>query len=115
MPSKTFRLPEQTRTVVEFAIERPDGDPDLFHFTPGKQAAQFLDVIDAEDDDEGGKVAAAQGNWAWFRNGLPGDEYDRLVARLRDDDDPLDVDQIAEIISWLMGKAAKRPTGSRRG
>jgi hypothetical protein len=113
---KRFVPTAPARKPVTFHLAIADGEDEVYTFTPPKTSGQLLDVLDPDDEDDGNaQLTTARANWQWFKRGLPPDEYDRLVARLRDPDDDLDDVTVAEIIRYLMGRDAKRPPTSRRG
>ena len=124
--AKTFTPTARKREVIEFDIPR-DGESEMYHFDPPKIAGAMMPVLDpnavrsasdGEDDDEeggGARVSMTQATWAWLRKGLPTEEYDRLMDRLQEDDDDLDVPDVAQVVRWMMSQVTGRPTGSRRG
>lgn len=109
MATKTFTSGSKPRKPLTFAL-----DDRTFTFTPPKLAGMVLDLLDGSDDEEASNNAA-QAAFDWLSDGLPEEESELLVARLRDPDDPLDLPDVVEIIRWLLGKVADRPTTSRRG
>lgn len=118
--AKTFTSGSRKRDDIPFVIEGEDGSEDRYKFTPPKLAGAMMAVLDPESSDDDGedgdsRVSMTQATWAWLRTGLGPDQYERLVARLRDEDDDLDVPDVIEIVRWLTGKVSGRPTGSRRG
>lgn len=116
---KTFTAGTRKREAIPFVIEAPDGTDDTYRFTPPKIAGAMMAVLDptsTDDADDGeSSLSMTQATWAWLRTGLGQEQYDRLVERLRDEDDDLDIPDVTEIVRWLMGKVSGRPTGSRRG
>lgn len=124
--AKTFTPAARTRKTIEFEIPTKDGDKETYHFDPPKIAGAMMPVLDpgasasSDDEDEeesggGGRVSMTQATWAWLRKGLPAEEYQRLIDRMHDEDDDLDVPDVAGVVRWLMGQVTGRPTGSRRG
>lgn len=122
--AKTFTPTARKRETIEFVIPLPDGEPDTYHFDPPKIAGAMMPVLDpgavqVDEDDEdgegGGRLTMTQATWAWLRKGLPAEEYQRLMTRMQDEDDDLDVPDVAGVVRWLMGQVTGRPTGSRRG
>lgn len=51
---------------------------------------------------------------AWLFDALDKDQADRIRARLRDDDDDLDVEHLVALFQELVKVASKAPSGSRR-
>lgn len=135
--SKQFTTEKRQPETIVFSI-----DDDEFHFTPVKVAPAMLPVLDpksrrnrgarpsangdgpSDDDGENEDEATAtaredqsmtQAAWQWLYDGLPDEEWDRLVGRLRDPEDGLDLQDVVGVVRWLMGQATGRPTTSRRG
>ena len=123
--TKTFTPAARTRKTIEFDIPLGDGETETYHFDPPKIAGAMMPVLDpgsapsSDDDDEemggAGRVSMTQATWAWLRKGLPDEEYQRLIDRMHDEDDDLDVPDVAQVVRWLMTQVTGRPTGSRRG
>lgn len=103
-PTPDFSKPH---SQVRFTV---DGDtfqatPDiaaevLVHFAGG-----FMDLSDRKDPRD--QFAALIGVLELVL--LP-DSYTRMVARTRDREHPVTLDQLSEIVMWLMGKYGLRPT-----
>lgn len=110
MAAKQFTSGSRARKPVEFVL-----DDDEYVFTPPKVAGLVLDAFNGDDDDDTRQRSAAQAAFDWLYDGLPEDDADRIVARLRDPDDPLDLPDLVEVIKWLLSKVSGRPTTSRRG
>lgn len=104
---KSFTSSNARRKTISFEL-----DGEEFDFRPPKLAGIALDILQGESE-EG--QTAARAAFDWLSDGLPEEQSDRLVARLRDSDDPLDLPDLVEIIRWLVGKVAGRPSGSRAG
>lgn len=122
--AKTFTPAARKRDAIEFTIPWPDGTEDTYQFTAPKIAGAMMPVLDpgAVVDDDGededgasGRMSMTQATWAWLRKGLPEEQYARLMGRMQDEDDDLDVPDVAQVVRWLMGQITGRPTGSRRG
>ena len=99
-PSFSYTTKRRERETIVFNI-----DDDEFHFTPPKTAATTLDLVAAEDD-----MDRVQIMFDWLGNGLPDEENELLIARLRDNDDGLDMDTLNELVGDLMSTATGRPT-----
>lgn len=63
------------------------------------------DRVDAAEDTEKLNVMVQI-----FRLALMPESFERFNARLRDDDDPIGLAQVTELIQWLMETYAGRPT-----
>ena len=122
--TKTFTPTARKREAIEFDIPTPDGEPDTYHFNPPKIAGAMMPILDPsaarsdeneEDDEDGGRMSMGQATWTWLRRGLPAEEYQRLMDRMQNEEDDLDVPDVVQVVRWLMGQVSGRPTGSRRG
>lgn len=105
---KAFDVPKRTPTVLEFTL----GDDDLYTFTPPKTSGMLLDIV-VGDPDADNNVAATRASLNWLSDGLPDDQAQRILDRLRDPDDDLDTDTLNEVIKWLVEQASNRPTRRR--
>lgn len=92
-------------------------DDDTYTFTPPKVAGIVLDLFDVTvtPGEEEAARSAARGAFDWLSSGLPEEESERIIGRLRDPDDPLDLPDVVEVIKWLLEKVSGRPPTSRRG
>lgn len=99
-----------------------------FVFQPPKQAALMLAMVEGASDK--GPMASFMpigSMFAWLSYGLSkehegtrkksgheeyveGCQSCRLHDRLLDPEDDLDIDQVTEIINWLLGEVSGRPT-----
>lgn len=99
------------RKQVTFQI-----DDDEFTFACPKLAAAMRPLLEPNGDGDGASnLSMTQAAWKWLRSGLPEDQYEHLMGRLEDEDDGLDIPDVAEVVRYLMGEATGRPTGSRSG
>lgn len=118
----TSQSKTKTKTSVQ---DRPDGsfttgvrrtqtitfdlDGERYSFTPPKTALLTMRLISGElggDED----LAGTRATFDWLSDGLPEEQNDRLVERLRDPKDDFDVENLATIIEWLRKKVDGRPT-----
>lgn len=91
-------------------------DDDEFTFTCPKIAGAMSPLLDPRSNGDGdSNLTMTKAAWEWLYTGLPADQYDHLMARLNDEDDGLDIPDVAEVVRHLMGEATGRPTGSRSG
>jgi hypothetical protein len=116
---REFTTPARERTLVTFTL-----DGDLYHFTPPKFSIIAMgigDLINAisgtaagmdEDSPESGAstMAMMRELLDWLGAGLPDDEGQRILDRLKDPDDDLDIDTVLTITLGLMEEAGDRPT-----
>ena len=100
--TKEFTTAKRRNAAIEFTL-----DGVTYSFTPPKQAALILDVLDGADSE----VEQARALYDWLGDGLGEEQANALVARLRDPDDDLDWVQLFEIAQWLQEEATGRPTG----
>lgn len=82
-------------------------DGDEYTFTPPKTAEMVLPIMETQGDQD---VAALKAQFDWLGNGLPDDQHQRLVSRLKDPEDDLDFDQIENVLGWVTKQVAGRPT-----
>lgn len=105
---KQFRTESERAKPILFAV-----DDDEFEWTPPKQAALLLDTIGLGGDRErldDPRMDQVRGQIDWVSSGLHPQDRDLLLDRLRDPDDPFDVDQLVEIMKWLVEQSTARPT-----
>lgn len=102
--SRSFSIAKKQRKPIPFTI---DGDEHEYTFKPPKQAVAFLPIItSAEDEVNEAKVA-----FDWLSEGLSDDDNARIIARLKDPKDDLDIEDVAGIVNGLMEDASgERPT-----
>lgn len=87
-------------------------DKYVYHFTPPKRTIMVEKILTGEEMDE---ADAMSGTIDWLSSGLREGEPERILDRLRDVHDDLDVEDLMEITQSLAGGQAGRPTTSRRG
>lgn len=71
----------------------------VYHFTPKKKAAMLLGIA-------AGGQAAIGGLVDWLGRGLSEEDNEVLLARLNDEDDWLDFEDLEGVIEMLIGKAS---------
>jgi hypothetical protein len=81
-----------------------DLDGETYSFTPPKQAAMALPFLDDENAVELRVVMD------WLGKGLPEEQVERLIERLRDKEDDFDIDTLKAVVKGLVGKVSGRPT-----
>lgn len=105
---KQFRTEKERAQPIVFAI-----DADEFEWTPPKQAGLLLDTIGLGVDRErldDARMDQVRAQIDWVSSGLHPDDRDLLLDRLRDPDDSFDVDQLVEVMKWLIEQTTARPT-----
>lgn len=127
-PSRAFRrsVAEKkkgpaSRPTVEFVLEwiddeetDEDGNPvvhrsDTFHATMPPDERLFLIAALAGDEDASGAAEAAA-VMDVFRSSLPAEEYSILRARLKDEQDDVNLGMLQDVMFWLMGEWTSFPT-----
>lgn len=103
---KAFTTAAKQRDEIPFTI-----DDDEFHFDPPKLAKAMLPILDGSSGgDEQQQMAATKAMWDWLRAGLPEAEYKRLTARMDDDDDHFDIEDLVEVVRYLVSEVSGRPS-----
>lgn len=83
-------------------------DGDDYTFTPPKAAVLAMMAIAGDDSNPMGQLKAV---FDWLGNKMPQAQQDRLLDRLRDPDDKLDLDYLTEeVFPGLVQEAYGRPT-----
>ena len=77
-------------------------DGEEFSFAPPKTAPAMFAMFDGSPE--------AKVTFDWLGDGLPEEQNDRLIARLKDPKDDFDVQNLEVIVKWLMEKVSGRPT-----
>lgn len=76
---------------------------------PAIQGKVLLDLVAKSGDSENAAVAASVIN-TFFNTVLVPESYDRFNALATDPDKIVDVEQLGEIVGWLVEQYADRPT-----
>lgn len=104
-PDMAFNVARRRVRPVTFTLE---GDEHVYEFTAPKMAAYSIDVM------LGVEESSTQNNvkrmFDWLGDGLREGEVDRIIARIKDKDDDLDLTILEDVLKWLQGKTAGRPT-----
>lgn len=95
--SKKFKTAAKARTAIEF-----DLDEVSYKFIPPKSAAMIMPMLDGD----GGDMAVVQAGLGWLKDGLSDEQYATLTGRLRDPKDDFDLDDLQEIVEYLVEQAA---------
>ena len=108
--AKEFTTGERARQVVEF-----DLDGQRFTFTVPKRAGLIMSVVTTVGIDGKGSTESdsVRDLLNWLGDGLPEDQADQILNRLKDPDDNFDLEQINEIARYLLGQSSNRPTRRR--
>lgn len=91
-----------------------------YTFTPPEKSGLLVSLAAGRRSGDGLEVIRSQ--MSWFASGLNGDhesDHETLQAncvacdvfkRLEDPKDPLTLETLAEVVSWLIGESSGRPT-----
>ena len=101
--SLQFKTAARRAEPIEFVL-----DDEAYTFIPPKTALMLMPGVFASGADAG--MAMTRATFDWLSAGLPEDQNDRLIARLRDPEDDFDIDNLTEIISALTEQTTGRPT-----
>jgi len=94
-----FRTAKKRREEVEFTL-----DDRTYKFNPPKIARAMLPVVDDGESE-------AKATLDWLRAGLSDEDYETLAARMKDENDDFDFDDIAAVAEALIEKVVTgRPT-----
>lgn len=96
-----FKSGTARREPITFTL-----DDDEFTFTPPKLAGAVLEGLETGDD--------FGASLDWLRDGLPSEQAELLVHRLKDEADNFDVTDLGPIIEALIAKVTGRPTKPSR-
>ncbi len=99
MPTKTFTSARQRISAepIEFEL-----DGDTYSFTPQKTTALAVSGLNGGSDQ-------IKGQLNWLGAGLPDDQAKRIVDRLLDPADDLELVTVIQIVGFLIGEMAGRP------
>jgi hypothetical protein len=102
-----IKVAARRKEPIPFALE---GSDHVYSFKPPKQAGVFMPLLlgDAHDGDD--DLDSTRATFKWLDKGLSKDDMGRIEARLRDPEDDLDFDSLAEVVKALMERASARPT-----
>lgn len=96
-----FKSGTARREPITFKV-----DDDEFTFKPPKLFNALMDGIESQDD-----FGALLD---WLRDGLPKEQAELLVHRLKDENDNLEVTDLGNIVQALVEKVTGRPTQPSR-
>lgn len=110
-----FDVTPKQRKPIRFRLA---GDPHIYVFTPPKDAVLMMPVFDSATDtrqDGGLGVGLTKSTFDWLGQGLSEADHDRVIARLKNPEDDLDVEDLTAVIESLTEKVGGRPTTSKSG
>jgi hypothetical protein len=88
--------------------EKRGKDDHVYNFDPPKSAVMLMPVL--EQGDGNGGVAMTKSTFDWLGQGLSQEDNDRILNRLKDPKDDLDIDTLSTVIEALSSRVAARPT-----
>lgn len=123
VPIKAFTSrPASIAKTIDFEL-----DGETYEFVPPKQSMQLVAMMQVKGKGMEADLERVGAMFSWLsvglnrehdgRKGKPGHEdyvdecqACKIQARLEDPDDNLEVETVMDMITWLMGEAAGRPT-----
>lgn len=93
----------------EAVPEKRGKDDHEYTFIPPKNAVMLMPVLDAQDGSNDG-LEMTKSTFNWLGTGLSMEDRERVIGRLRDPGDDLDVDTLSEVVEKLSERVAGRPT-----
>lgn len=101
MPHMEFESAKSSGEEVTFTIGE---DPFVFKAIPVLPAGSFIDLLSGQ----GGNLLKSTANFLDFV--LEPDSRDHFAARMRDPQNPIDMETLERIGAWLLGVYTGRPT-----
>src|SRR6478752_969803 len=93
------------RVNVRFRLDHTSGEPDYFDGVPGLPALSLMEFASIMDTIEQSKNPNDPELFVnMIKLTLADESADRFIARMHDKTDPIGIDQIMEIMPWLMEK-----------
>lgn len=110
--SKTVAIPGRENETYEEEVPEVRGvDDHLYTFNPPKNAVMLMPILEVDASGSGNTgVDMTKATFDWLGQGLSTEDRERVIARLRDSGDDLDVDGLSDVVQGLSAKVAGRPT-----
>lgn len=110
--TKDFETQPRDTTPIPFTL-----DGETYTFRPPKMISLILPVLGTDLSDPSTQQAQEMmtAQMDWLEAGLDEDEATRIAARLRDPKDDFDLDDLVNIVQWLVESVSKRPTTTPSG
>lgn len=106
-----FTTRKRNREQIQFSL-----DGRVYTFTSQKLSLAMLPLVDTTDDSGmPPQLRAVKSELDWLSLGLPDDEIEEIIGRLRDPDDDLELNDVTEVTKWLFKQVSGNPTGSPGG
>lgn len=83
-------------------------DDTTYLFDPPKNAVMLMPLMDGSTGSVG--LGLTKATFDWLGKGMSKEHNDHLLARLRDEDDDLDISTVEKVIEALSERVAGRPT-----
>jgi hypothetical protein len=101
----------ENETYEEEVPEVRGVDDHLYTFNPPKNAVMLMPILEVDASGSGNTgVDMTKATFDWLGQGLSTEDRERVIARLRDPGDDLDVDGLSDVVQGLSAKVAGRPT-----
>jgi hypothetical protein len=87
-------------------------DDHVYHFEPPKSAVMLMPILEVDTTNGTGSVGVdmTKATFDWLGQGLSLEDRTRVINRLRDPKDDLDVDSLSDVVQGLSARVAGRPT-----
>lgn len=84
-------------------------DGEQYDFTPSKSGGLAAAMMTGDQEE------VVNETFDWLSRGLPDEQTQRIIDKLRDPDDDFDMPDLGELIRGLQEEVSGRPTGSANG
>jgi hypothetical protein len=98
--------------TVQFQVKHRDGTPDVYTCEPAIPALLLVDFMGSIDAAQNAQDLKAQAEMfqGIFGMVLDDEQSARIIGRMRDKRDPIDIQQVMDIIQYVMEEYGLRPT-----
>lgn len=96
-----FQTAKRRKEPIPFTL-----DGETYEFTPQKNSILVMPSL-GEDPDGSEEL---RGIFDWLGSGLPEDQEQRIIDRLKDPEDDLDLDMLNRVVTALLEEISGRPT-----
>lgn len=110
--SKTVAVPDSDDTTEEEVPEVRGKDDRVYKFNPPKSAVMLMPILEVDNGNGTGNVGVdmTKATFEWLGQGLSEEDRNRVINRLRDPKDDLDVEHLSNVVQGLSARVAGRPT-----
>jgi hypothetical protein len=98
---------------VRFRLDHADGTPDFYDGVPGLAAMRLVEFAGMTEQMSEQNVPVSEQVRMFkemFEFVLTEDSAERFLARMSDKNDPIDFEQINDLMPWIMEQYGMRPT-----